>query len=104
MTMYDSLKAWLNLPIIRRPFVGYTGAGDKKFGNSIDLTCYIDGSVKLVTNREGSQVASSIQLYIAGQHVLHVQDTITVADIQYEIIAIHPFYRNGKKDMWVVYI
>ncbi len=104
MTMYDSLKAWLNLPVTRKPFIGYTGAGDKMFGDAINLMCYIDGAVKLVTNREGSQVTSTIQLFIAGHNKLNLQDVFILASVDYDVIAIHPFYRNGKKDMWVVYI
>lgn len=102
--MYNSLKGWLNLPIIRKPFVRYTGSGDKQYGNSVSLMGYISGSVKLVQDREGNEVTSNIQVYIAGHHEIHLQDTVVIEDTDYDIIAINPFYRKGKKDLWVVYL
>jgi hypothetical protein len=102
--MFESLKSWLDITVVRRPFLSYSGSGDKVYGDAIATVCYIDGSIKLVQNREGINVLSNVQLYIAGKHVINAQDTIVMEDTEYDIIAVHPFYRKGKKDMWVVYI
>ena len=102
--MYNSIKSWLNLRVIRKPFVCYSGSGDKQFGTPQRLSCYIQGAVKVVQNREGIDVTSSMSLFINGQHKVNVDDVFVIGDIEYDVLAISPFYREGRKDIWVVYV
>jgi hypothetical protein len=104
MTMYNSLKSWLNLPITRKPFISYSGAGDKQFGSPVSLMCYMEGSVKVVQNREGIDVTSALQVFINGTHEIYIDDAMVIEDVTYDIIAISPVYREGRKDIWVVYL
>lgn len=102
--MYNSLKSWINLKVLMKPFVQYSGSGDKVFGTTRRLSCYMQGSVKIVQNREGKNVTSSMSLFVNGKHHINLDDVFVISDVEYDVIALAPFYREGRKDIWVVYI
>lgn len=102
--MFNSLKQWINVPFQYKPFVRYTGAGTKQFGDTVDALCYPVGDVKLVTDRGGSEVVSSTQLYLFGTEAISVKDNVIFEGEERPILRINSFYREGVVDIKVVYL
>jgi len=102
--MYASLKDWINVPYVIKPFVKYSGAGTKQFGADITSLCYPVGDVKLVTNTDGSEVTSTTQLYVDGAESIKVTDNVFFAGEERPILRITEYYRDGSVDLKVVYL
>lgn len=102
--MYNSLKSWLNLPAQIKPFIKRTGTGTKEYGEPIDILCYAEGKVQVVTDNTGTEVVSNKQLYVDGSVVISELDCVVFENIEKSIKAIGTFYRNGKADIKVVYL
>lgn len=102
--MYASLKDWINVPYVLKPFTRYSGAGTKQFGPDVASLCYPVGDVKLVTNAEGSEVTSTTQLYVDGTESIKVTDNVVFAGEERPILRITEYYRNGVVDLKVVYL
>lgn len=102
--MYDSIKPWINVPFVIKPFLRYNGAGTKQFGSDVHAMCYPVGDNKLVTNSEGSEVTSTSQLYVDGDTAIKVTDNVVFAGDERPILHITDYYRNGSIDLKVVYL
>ena len=102
--MYNSLKAWMNLPAQIKPFVRRDGTGTKIYRDAIDVKCYAEGSVKVVTDSTGTEVVSNKQLYVDGSVTISELDGIVFEGSERSIKSIGTFYRNGKPDIKVVYL
>ena len=102
--MYESLKAWMNVPVSIKPFVKRNGTGDKEYGDIVTVTCYPHAEVKVVTNNAGVEVVSNNQLYFDGLVSIVDMDAIIFEDREYEIKAVSTFYRGGVPDIKVVYL
>ena len=102
--MTNYFKSWINLDITHKPFSYYSNGGTKVFSTSNSIRCYMDGTIKMVNNREGNQVVSNLQLYIKSNTAINIQDSIIVDDTEYDIKALSPYYRNGKLNLLVVYL
>lgn len=102
--MYNSLKAWMNLPAQIKPFVRRDGTGTKIYRDAIDAKCYAEGSVKVVTDNTGTEVVSNKQLYVDGSVTISELDGIVFEGSERSIKSIGTFYRNGKPDIKVVYL
>lgn len=102
--MYKSLKAWLNLPATLKPFIKRDGTGSKIYGDSVDILCYAEGKVQVITDNTGTEVVSNKQLYVDGSVSISELDCIIFEGIEKSIKSIGTFYRNGKPDIKVVYL
>jgi hypothetical protein len=102
--MYKSVKKWANIPFTIKPFIKYDGAGDKEYDDDVPATCYVEGKVINVIDKEGNEVTSNLQLYVDASIVLKVTDAIIYDNEEYVIKAIGTFYLNGNKDLLVVYL
>lgn len=105
--MYASLKPWINIPLIIKPFVKYSGTGDKVFGPDIagdDIKCYPHSEVKVIRNKVGVEVISNTQLYVDGDVPVNELDNVIFDGDEYPVQATSGFYRDGKLDIRVVYI
>lgn len=102
--MYNSLKPWINVPYIIKPFLKYNGAGTKQFGDDVPSKCYPVGDVKLVTNTEGAEVTSTTQLYVDGNEPVKITDNVVFADEERPILRVAEYYRDGNVDIKVVYL
>ena len=102
--MYASLKPWLNLPAQIKPFVKRTGTGTKVYGDPVDILCYAEGKVQVVTDDTGTEVVSNKQLYVDGTVAVSELDCVIFENIEKSIKSISTFYRNGKADIKVVYL
>lgn len=102
--MYDSLKSWINLPAQIKPFIKRTGTGSKLYGEPIDILCYAEGSMKVVTDNAGAEVVSNKQLYVDGATTISELDCVIFENLERSIKSINTFYRNGKPDIKVVYL
>ena len=102
--MYDSLKPWMNLPVQIKPFVKRTGTGTKLYNDPVDILCYAEGKVQVVTDDTGTEVVSNKQLYVDGTVAISELDCVIFEGIEKNIKAISTFYRNGKADIKVVYL
>lgn len=102
--MYNSLKPWINVPYVIKPFLRYNGAGTKQFDADIQSKCYPVGDVKLVTKEDGSEVTSTSQLYVDGSEPIKVTDNVIFASEERPILRITEYYRDGKVDLKVVYL
>jgi hypothetical protein len=102
--MLKSLKSWLTLSATIKPFVSRSGTGAKTFGVSANVSCYAEGKVQVVTNAEGKEVVSNMQLYVDGDTVVAERDNIIFNSKESEVQAIGYFYRNGVVDIKVVYL
>ena len=102
--MLKSLKSWINLPVVIRPYQGRTGTGAKQFGANINTLCYAEGAVKVVTNSEGKEAVSTKQLYVDGASAVSELDNVIFEGRESAINAVSCFYRNGVVDIKVVYL
>ncbi len=102
--MFSSLKSWINLPFIIRPYIKRNGTGTKIFGDNINKLCYAEGKVQSITNKEGKEIKSMKQLYVDGTMPITELDNIVFEGRESEIQAIGYFYRNGIVDIKVVYL
>lgn len=102
--MYESLKEWLNLPAQIKPFIRRNGTGTKLYGDAIDIQCYAEGKVAVVTDNTGAEVVSNKQLYVDGSVTISELDCIVFEGFEKNIKSIGTFYRNGKPDIKVVYL
>lgn len=102
--MYNSIKSWLNLPAIIKPFESRSGTGAKTFGASISILCYAEGTIKIITDKDGKEVKSMKQLYVDGNTSISERDNIIFEGKETEINAIGYFYRSGVVDLKVVYL
>lgn len=102
--MYDSLKAWINIPYQIKPFIKRNGAGTKQYGDTIESKCYPVGDLKVVTNTEGVEITSTTQLYVPGTEPIKATDTVVFEGEERPIARITSYYRNGAVDLKVVYL
>ena len=102
--MYNSLKAWMNLPVQIKPFIRRNGTGTKLYGEPINEQCYAEGKVTTVTDNTGTEVVSNKQLYVDGSVAVSELDCIIFEGSEKSIKSIGTFYRNGKPDIKVVYL
>lgn len=102
--MFKSLKSWIDLPFIIKPYIKRNGTGAKIFGDNINKLCYAEGKVQSITNKEGKEIKSMKQLYVDGNVAINELDNIIFEGKESEIQAIGYFYRNGVVDIKVVYL
>lgn len=102
--MYKSVRKLLNIPVVVKPYVKFDGAGDKTYGPDKDEMCYVSSVLTTVTNFDGVEVTSNIQLYLDGMVVVKQHDDIILHGKRYTIKAIGTFYDKGKPDLLVVYM
>lgn len=102
--MYASLKSWINVPYSILPFVKYTGAGSKVYGDRIDSLCYPTGDVRKILDVNGSEVTSTATLYVPGTENIKDTDTIVFEGRERSILRITNYYRDGVVDIKVVYL
>ena len=102
--MYASLKPWIDVPVIVKPFVKRTATGDKVFGESREELCYPQGKVTIVRNWQGVEVVSHNHLYMEGSVQISKLDNVVFNDEDLPVQAISTFYRDGRPDLKVVYV
>ena len=102
--MYNSLKAWMNLPVQIKPFIRRSGTRTQLYGEPINEQCYAEGKVTIVTDNTGTEVVSNKQLYVDGSVAVSELDCIIFEGSENSIKSIGTFYRNGKPDIKVVYL
>lgn len=102
--MYESLKKWINLPAQIKPFIRRNGTGTKLYGDAVDIRCYAEGKVVVVTDNSGTEVVSNKQLYVDGSVNISELDCIVFEGSEKSIKSIGTFYRKGKPDIKVVYL
>lgn len=102
--MYKSVSKWANLKVYHHAFLSCDGSGDRVYSDGTLMLASIEGSVREVQNREGREVVSSRQLYIEGKYTINEGDKYAFDGEEHLVIATAPFYLDGKKDLWVVYL
>ncbi|MMZ45704.1 hypothetical protein D3C75_232930 [compost metagenome] len=104
--MFNSLKAWANVPLEIRPFIKHDTAGDPEYGDLIEALCYPEAKARMVVDRDGREVISAITLYIdpVWRAKFHIDDALIFDDEEHTIKAKSALYRNGEVDIWVVNI
>lgn len=102
--MYNSLKSFMKLPAQVKPFVRRDGTGKKVYGKPVDILCYAEGHVKVVTDNTGTEVVSNKQLYVDGSMLISELDSIIFNGTESNIKSMGTFYRDGKPDITVVYL
>lgn len=86
------------------PYIRRTGTGTKVFGEPVDIKCYAEGKIQVVSNKEGKEAVSNKTLYVEGTEELNELDNIVFEGRESEIKAIGYYYRNGKSDIKLVYL
>lgn len=81
-----------------------SGTGSKQYKEPIDILCYADGKVKVITDNTGSEVVSNKQLYISGTIHITEDDAIIFEGRERNIKSLTAYYRGGKVDIWVVFL
>lgn len=104
IALYNSLKAWANLPVQIRPFVKRTGTGTKIYGDPVDTLCYAEGKIQVVSDDSGADVVSNKQLYVDGSTQVSELDSIIFEGREKSIKSISTFYRGGVADIKVIYL
>lgn len=102
--MYESLRPWINVPVVIKPYAGRSATGDKLFGEPHEELCYPQGEVNIVRNWQGVEVVSHNHLHMDGTVQVTKLDNIIFEGEDLPVQAISTFYRDGKPDIKVVYI
>ena len=102
--MYDSIKPWIDVPVVVKPYAGRSATGDKLFGESYTILCYPQGEVNIVRNWQGVEVVSHNHLFVDGDTKITKLDNVVFEGEDLPVQAISSFYRNGKPDIKVVYV
>ena len=102
--MFNSIKEWINVPFVYKPFIKRNGAGTKTYSADVSSLCYPVGDVKTVVDYEGAEVTSMTTLYVDGNEPIGYNDSIVFEGFERRILRINTFYRNGVPDIKVVYI
>lgn len=102
--MYSSLKPWVNIPFYVEPFIKRTGTGKIVFGEPIQYLCYPRAKMKLIKDATGAEVVSSHALYVDTNVKVNIKDHIIFEDMEYDILNINTFYRDGRPDVRVIYL
>ena len=102
--MYESIKPWINVPYVCKPFVKRNGAGTKIFGDPKDSLCYPVHDVKLITDASGAEVVSTSQLHVPGTEQIKVTDNVIFDGEERPVLRIATYYRDGVPDIKVVYL
>ena len=102
--MYESIRPWINVPVIVKPYKGRSATGDKLFGESYTIMCYPQGEVNIVRNWQGVEVVSHNHLYVDGPTKISKLDNVVFEGEDLPVQAISTFYRDGAPDIKVVYV
>ncbi len=102
--MYESLVEWVNIPFVRKPFVGRTVYGDKQFSDDVELLCYPVGKVNVIKDKQGKEVVSNTCLYVDGDVEFDARDNVVFEGVETEVLNIGTWYREGRRDIKAVYI
>ena len=94
----------MDLTAVRKPYIKRSGTGTKTFGEPVNMKCYAEGKVQVVTNKEGKEVVSNKILYVDGSTEIDELDNVIFEGRETEIKAIGYFYRGGKADVKLVYV
>ncbi len=94
----------MNLNALRKPYIKRTGTGAKVLGNPVNMACYAEGKIQVVTNKEGKEVVSNKILYVDGLTEIDELDNVVFEDRETEVKAIGYYYRNGQPDIKLVYL
>lgn len=102
--MYETLKPWINVPVVVKPYKGRSATGDKLFKEPYTILCYPQGEVNIVRNWQGVEVVSHNHLYVDGSVQVSKLDNIIFEGEDLPVQAISVYYRNGIPDIKVVYV
>ena len=102
--MFNSIKPWINVPYVYRPFIKRNGAGTKQFGADVSSLCYPVSDNKLITDLKGAEVVSTTQLYVDGSESIKITDNVVFEDSERPVLRIASYYRDGRPDIKVVYL
>lgn len=94
----------MDLTAVRKPYIKRSGTGAKSFGEPININCYAEGKVQVVTNKEGKEVVSNKVLYVDGLTEIDELDNIVFEGRETEIKAIGYYYRGDQVDIKLVYL
>ena len=94
----------MNLTAVRKPYSKRSGTGAKIFSDSVSMSCYAEGKVQVVTNKEGKEVVSNKILYVDGLTEIDELDNVVFEGRETEVKAIGYYYRNGQPDIKLVYL
>lgn len=87
-----------------KPFIKRDGTGAIQYGPEVNIKCYAEGKVTVVTDRTGAEVISDKQLYIDGSTIISELDNVIFENSENSIKSIGTFYTKGKPDIKVVYL
>ena len=104
MTMYESLKEWLNIPAKIKPFQSISSTGEKVFSTPVDILCYIEPKISRVVDNRGTEVISNNIVYVDGTVNINSEDVLILDGTEYPIKALSSFFDKGKRSIWMVYI
>lgn len=102
--MFNSLRSWMDAPVVIKPFIKRGATGDKIFGESRTELCYPQGEVNIVRNWQGVEVVSHNHLFFDGTVQISKLDNVVFEGEELPVQAISNYYRNGVVDIRVVYV
>lgn len=102
--MYKSVRRWLLLTAVRKPYIKRSGTGAKIFAEPVSMKCYASGKVQVVSNKDGKEVVSNKTLYLDGTEEISELDNIIFEGVETDIKAIGYFYAGSGVDLKVVYL
>lgn len=99
------IKKLLKIPLIIHPYTGQSDSLDNTYGPPRDSTCYGDGQMKNITDRNGEEVVSELTLYVDGAEILDENDKFEYYDKTYTARALEPIRElNGDVALWMVFV
>lgn len=102
--MYASLKGWMNVTAVRKPFSSLSGTGTRTFGAPMDFLCYPTSKLTTVTTAGGEEVISTTQLHVDGNLEFDQLDNIVFEGVERPLATVVTFYRDGVADLKVLYL
>jgi hypothetical protein len=99
------IKKLLKIPLIIHPYTGQSDALDNTYDTPRVSTCYGEGTMKIIKDRNGEEVVSELTLYVDGAEILGDNDLVVYYGKTYAIKALNPIRElNGDIALWMVYV
>ena len=105
----DYFTDWMNDSVNYKKKLSMDGYGQPTYDDTVELGCYIHGTVVKVTNDKGEEVLSNQQIYFNGENAtvaaIAFGDVFKIADTYRPMKSIDKFYdEDAVMDLVVVYL
>lgn len=102
--MYESVKEFCNISVKYIPQSNEDEYGDRTPSSPVDMLVYVEEKMSKIVDKYGTEVISHTILYLEGNSDLNADGKFLFNGVTSPIKRLTGFFREGKRDLWVVYL